>query len=96
MLMLVSLKEWELSQGVLLLLSTFALLLDNVLEYMLPSGREFSEGRCVAVTVSEPAGSFGWRLARVSLRRTVGAQVWRQARSTLPTTRSSFRSRSLG
>src|ERR1044071_6935511 len=92
--MLVPLREWNVSQGVLLLLSTLVVFLDRIAEYVMPAEREFGAGRRPALSVAEPIGPFGLRLARVSpVRRAVGGQVWRQARSALPTTRSSFRSR---
>jgi len=95
--MLIPLREWNALQGVLLLLSTLAAILDRIAEYVVPAEREFGADRRAAVAVSEPARSFELCLARVSpIRRAVGGQVWRQARSALPTTRSSFRSRFSG
>src|SRR6476469_9453434 len=95
--MLVSLREWSLSQGVLFLLSFFTAVLDRIAEYVVPAEWEFRAGRPAVVTVSAPLRSVRARLGRVRpLRQAVGGQVWRQARSALPTTRSSFRSRSSG
>jgi len=95
--MLVSLREWNMPQGVLFLLSTLAAILDRIAEYVVPAEWEFRAGRPAVVTVSIPLRSVRARLGRVRpLRQAVGGQVWRQARSALPTTRSSFRSRSSG
>lgn len=94
--MLVPLREWNLSQGVLFLLSTLAAILDRIAEYVVPAEPEFGAGRRAVVMVSAPLRSVRSRLLRVSpLRQATGGQVWRQARSALPTTRSSFRSRFL-
>jgi hypothetical protein len=93
--MLVPLREWNLSQGVLFLLSTLAAILDRIAECVVPAEREFRTRKPAVVTVSAPLRSA--RLARVSpLRQAVVGQVWRQARSALPTTHSSCRSRSTG
>src|SRR5690349_22816945 len=93
--MLVPLKEWNVPQAVLLLLATVAAILEGITEYVVAAEEGFRAGTRTAVSVSEPLGPFGLRLVRVSpLRGAVGGQVWRQARSALPTTRSSFRSRS--
>lgn len=95
--MLVPLREWRMPQRVLILLSTLAAILNRLAEYVLPTEREFGAGRPAVVTVSAPSRSIGLRRGRVSpVRRSVGGHVWRQARSALPTTRSSFRSRSSG
>jgi hypothetical protein len=95
MSMLVPLREWNLSQGVLFLLSTLTAILDRIAEYVVPAEWESRAGEPAVVSVSAPLRSVRSRLARVSpLRQAVGGQVWRQARSALPTTRSSFRSRS--
>jgi hypothetical protein len=94
LLMLVPLREWKLSQGVLFLLSTLAAILDRIAEYVVPTEREFGMDRPAVVMVSAPLQSVRARLRRMSpLRQAVGGQAWRQARSALPTTRSSFRSR---
>ena len=95
--MLVPLREWNLSQGVLILLSTFAAILDRIAEYVMPADRECRAGKLAVVTVSAPFPPVRLRIGRVSpLRQAEGTQMWRQARSALPTTRSFFRSRSSG
>jgi hypothetical protein len=95
--MLVPLKEWSVPQGILVLLSALAAILNRIVEYVVPTEREFGVGRPAVVAVSAPLQSIGVRLGRVyPVRRSAGGQVWRQARSTLPTTRSFFRSRSSG
>jgi len=65
LLMLVPLKEWNLWQGVLLLLSTLVAILDRIAEYLVPAEREFGAGRPAAVTVSAPLGTVRSRLARM-------------------------------
>jgi hypothetical protein len=66
-------------------------------EYVVPAEPKFGSGRTVAVTVSTPIRSFGSRLNRESpIGKAVDGHSWRQARSALPTTRSSFQSRPLG
>jgi hypothetical protein len=95
--MLVPLREWNLSQGVLFLLSALGAILDRVAEYLMPAERGFGAGRPATVAVLVPLRAVGLRLARMSPpRQAVGGQVWRQARSALPTTHSSFHSRFSG
>ena len=92
--MLVRLKEWSVPEGVLVLLSTLAAILNKIAQYVVSAEHEFGAGRPAAVTVSAPLAPIGVRLARVSpVRQSVGGHVWRQARSALPATRPSFRSR---
>jgi hypothetical protein len=86
-----------LSMLVPFLLSTLATILNKIALYVVPAEHELGAGRPTGVTVSALSGSIGVRLARVNpVQRSVGGHVWRQARSALPATRSSFRSRFSG
>jgi hypothetical protein len=68
--MMLTLREWNVFQGVLLLLSTLTVVLDRIVEYVVPAEPKFGSGRTVAVTVSTPIRSFGSRLnARESYRK---------------------------
>lgn len=89
--MLVPLKKWRAVQGVMLLLSTLAATLGRLVESVLPTGAEFSGNRLLLL----PVRSVGARTRRVRrfAQAERGGPVRGPARSQIPATRASFRSR---
>ena len=96
--MLAPLREWSVFQGFVLLLSALPAILDRLVEHVLPTEPALGRSRPALVSISVPPHLVRSRFTGVS--RYPGAEGsvsgWKQARSVLPTPRSSLRSRDSG
>jgi len=93
--MLVPLREWSVFQGFVLLLSALPALLDRLVEHVLPTEPALGRSRPALVSVSVSPRLVCSRFTRVSRYPRADGSVsgWKQARSVLPTPRSSLRGR---
>lgn len=91
--MLVPLREWRAVEAGIFLLSTLAAVLGRIVECMLPTRTDFSGSRLVLLPV-HTVGARTRRLVRYD-RANRGFLVREAARSTIPATRASSRSRYL-
>jgi hypothetical protein len=95
--MLVRLKEWSVPQGILVLLSALAAVLNRVAEYVVPTEREFGAGRPAFVAASSPLRSIGARLGRIyPVPRPAGGARMEAGAFHSSNNTFIFRSRSLG
>ena len=97
--MLVPLREWSVFQGFVLLLSALPAILDRLVEHVLPTEPALGPSRPALVSIiSVPPRLVRSRFIGVSRYPRADGSVsgWKQARSVLPTPRSSLRSRDSG